>query len=462
MNHPADDNLVTGFLEGLLTDDEAALLDQRLAEDPRLAERLADACRVEVCLASLLGQDGASVAEQPTQPAVAGSIGRPLRRSRMIQAAAIALLAAGAMIAMALIFRSTNDPASSTVAVESGRVLVDGQAVDRLRHGQSLEVASDAVLALTDGSKARLDAHTRAVLHGPASEVRQRVEITEGGGAFTVAKGQGEFTVETSLGRVTALGTEFSAHLRPAAARKEGDRESGDRPRGSPEPAVLAVSVSHGSVRVEANDRVVVLAAGESRTFARGKSDREGEGRGEPKGEHRRTLRGRFGGLREGRLVLMISRESREPEHRLLDLSPSLKVTLDGRAASVVDVPPGREVQVTLDEGMKTVKELIVLPAKGRPRGEDDDRGDGEREPNERRAEPQRERKPGSEGSCRTTPAHPGQAGSVAAAARLEVSTAALKSPPLLCDHWLANGIRPPPLATLTLFRSIPCFDAAF
>jgi ferric-dicitrate binding protein FerR (iron transport regulator) len=144
--------------------------------------------------------------------------------------------------------------------VVSGKVSVDGTAVQQLPIDKWFEVASDspAVIRLIDGSSMELTASTRARL--PARSDRQGVELGQGTGRFKVTSGLGAFRVETGLGSVTVLGTEFSVKLEP---RGRGESK---RARNR---LVLSVSVSEGSVRVDADGRKTVLRAGENRVFGR-------------------------------------------------------------------------------------------------------------------------------------------------------------------------------------------------
>jgi ferric-dicitrate binding protein FerR (iron transport regulator) len=68
-----------------------------------------------------------------------------------------------------------------------------------------------------------------------------------------VTHGLGQFRVETPVGAVTALGTEFSVRLRPAG------RDKGN--------LWMAVNVTDGSVQVDAGNKSFKLSVGDRRVF---------------------------------------------------------------------------------------------------------------------------------------------------------------------------------------------------
>jgi hypothetical protein len=122
--------------------------------------------------------------------------------------------------------------------------------------------SSPAVIRLADGSRATFEPASEAVLFGRTAGQRQLVELVAGGGAFQVVEGGGGFEVKTALGRVTALGTEFSVRL---LAPSDRDRESDRAGAGH---AAMAVAVQSGAVRVEFGGETYTLQAGQSRRFA--------------------------------------------------------------------------------------------------------------------------------------------------------------------------------------------------
>jgi ferric-dicitrate binding protein FerR (iron transport regulator) len=87
-------------------------------------------------------------------------------------------------------------------------------------------------------------------VRGKVGDVREVVELTQGRGTFHVAHGAGQFRVETSLGTVTALGTEFTVELRSGKGKR-----------------TLRVAVTAGTVEVFNNGKRRVLSAGQRRAF---------------------------------------------------------------------------------------------------------------------------------------------------------------------------------------------------
>ncbi len=157
--------------------------------------------------------------------------------------------------------------------VLAGRVLVDGQEVSRIPEGAALEVAGNgpATIRLADGSRAELSPASRAVLCGGVGELRQVVKLDRGKGDFNVEKGAKKFRVDTPVGKVTVLGTEFSVELRPAVSKGEGKMKGKMA-------LALVVAVAAGSVRVDFDGKEHVLSVGQQRVFGR---EREGDGKKE-------------------------------------------------------------------------------------------------------------------------------------------------------------------------------------
>jgi hypothetical protein len=147
--------------------------------------------------------------------------------------------------------------------VEHPSVVAVGETgLDRHWNYTPFPVASDAPAAirLVDGSAVELAPATKARLLGKHDGVRQAVELGRGAGKFKVVAGGGTFRVETAMGNVSVLGTEFSVKLEPRS-RREG-RKRGGR-------LLLSVSVTEGSVSVRAEGKNTVLRAGENRVFGR-------------------------------------------------------------------------------------------------------------------------------------------------------------------------------------------------
>ena len=90
--------------------------------------------------------------------------------------------------------------------------------VTKLHDGDGLEVGpiSAAVITLADRSRLELTPGSMVELRGPTNGLRQLILLSAGTGLFDVSKSQGLFQVETPLGKITVLGTEFTVALRPA------------------------------------------------------------------------------------------------------------------------------------------------------------------------------------------------------------------------------------------------------
>jgi ferric-dicitrate binding protein FerR (iron transport regulator) len=169
-------------------------------------------------------------------------------------AAAVLLLAAGVGLFFAL--HRKPEPAGQ---VASGEVKSGQHPAAALATGQPFEVVSrtPALVRFADASLAELDPGSQGVVRGKVGDVRQVIELTQGGGVFHVTRGGGQFRVDTPLGTVTALGTQFTVKLKPA---KGSGGEKGKR--------TMAVSVTEGTVEVvHTNGKRRVLSAGQGRIY---------------------------------------------------------------------------------------------------------------------------------------------------------------------------------------------------
>ena len=264
-NAPRVPELVQKYLEQACSEPELAELQCVLNADPAAAETFAEATRLHASLTAVFREER-GVRETSARItaigkahsgalAAAGSHGKSRNYWKWwIAAAALVTLS----LATALAMRNRAEP-----RLLSGSVLVDGQATRRLRQGARITVAGNepALVRLADGSQVELAKQSEATLFGSTDGYRQLVALHSGQGSFKVQKVSGEFAVNTPLGKVTVLGTEFDVELRP------GPQEGEDAMNGKVMLA-LAVAVAVGSVRVELDGRSLVLSAGESRVFA--------------------------------------------------------------------------------------------------------------------------------------------------------------------------------------------------
>jgi ferric-dicitrate binding protein FerR (iron transport regulator) len=244
-------------LGGGATPPLVAELQQSLSANPRLRRALVERMLLEVHLRRAFA--GSEAAQPIVMPSRSG------RRAMLGEAAAAAVLLALGIGLFAYFGQkpaaTENVPPSPVNEVVSGKVKIDGVAVERLPEEQWFEVASDvpAMIRLADGSAAELAPTTKARLHARREDSRPSVELSQGAGKFKVPRSGDKFRVETGVGSVTVLGTEFSVKLEPR--RGEGKKS---RSR-----LLLSVSVTEGSVTVNADGKNTVLRAGDSRVFGR-------------------------------------------------------------------------------------------------------------------------------------------------------------------------------------------------
>jgi len=251
--------LIQKHLDEIATPAELAELGRLLAENPAVAAAFAQATRVDAFLSQRFGEEGALADIRPLiAPGNKASRGTARRSWRWL-AAAIVLLALG----MGLYFQFGRNPPTPQPGpaplfqVVSGEVRVGGSPAGRIPEGATVEVAGNqpATIAMPDGSRTELAPASVAVFQGGKNDLRQLVELIRGTGKFLVAKGNGQFRVETAAGTVTVLGTEFSVRL-----------HAREKPR-FPPATVLHVDVTEGSVQVDSAGKAVTLAKGERREF---------------------------------------------------------------------------------------------------------------------------------------------------------------------------------------------------
>lgn len=290
MSHSWDwDFLIHRHLAGEeLTEEQRTALNERLRKFPRLRKRLAEMAFEQANLRDALTVSEAVpiliVPEPAAAPLLKPSPELVERKSRpwiLPVAAAAACLA----IIVGIGVWSASGPAAPFKVV-AGDVKVEGPRVE-------VAGAAPALFRLSDGSEAELAPASAAVFHGRKGDARQVVELSQGTGRFKVAKAPDAFRVDTSVGTVSVLGTEFSVELR---RQKKG-------------PPALAVSVSSGRVRVEAAGQKRELGPGESRVFGveppPEKKDSPIEKK-EPRPAFSGTVRGRVVGKGDAHILLAV------------------------------------------------------------------------------------------------------------------------------------------------------------
>ncbi len=173
---------------------------------------------------------------------------RPPVIRRMIMNATLVKLAAAAVIAIAAIVgitkftRNPPDKVYSSVRVDARKTVV-GPTTHTLADGSSVKLAEGARILVP----ATLD--RRGFRH-----VAGRIEVT-------VAKGHGEFVVETLYGRVRALGTQFTMNL------LDGVAENTQRAV-----RILNVEVTEGTVEIDNSRGPMTLKPGQSAVVASGRA----------------------------------------------------------------------------------------------------------------------------------------------------------------------------------------------
>jgi ferric-dicitrate binding protein FerR (iron transport regulator) len=251
--------LLHRYLDETASPGDLAELARRLVGRPDLADDLAAACRTEALLESHFQQRrtvSAVTAELACSPPPLSASGSRHAFDGKWCAAALVLLALGAAFGFWL-GRGRERPGE----VVSGRVVIDGVAVERVPAGSRLEVEGEApaVILLPDGSHAELQPSSSAVLHKRSRGSRKTLELDRGTGTFHVEKSKRRFRVYTPVGSVSALDAEFRVELQP-------DLEEGEDPLD--ERAVLmVVAALVGQVEVESGGRQYRLAAGQKKSF---------------------------------------------------------------------------------------------------------------------------------------------------------------------------------------------------
>jgi len=369
MNPSRLEDLLDGYLLLDLGQAEQAELEEVLGSDASARKQLVERVLMEVHLYRSCSDAGkTAVAVEPQQvrteqtPARGAGVSARPARWRWAAVAAAALLAVGAGLLLVLW------PTSRQAEVLSGSVLVNEVRGTRIPPGATIKVLgeSPAVVRLTDGSRAELEPSTEVVFR-KSDSARQVLELIAGGGRFSVTRGGGQFRIETTIGVLTVLGTEFSVRL---LAPNGHDPEAA---RGTAGKMALSVSVASGLVQVESGGETVTLEAGQSRRFGP-------EGDRRPKEVSHSGLLTRIDG---GAITILRKREKVE-ETKTIAVDGDTKVLIEtdqmefvpgegGKMkqrpkvaqGALADLKAGQQVTVTCTEdGIKVLKVLIHrLPA---------------------------------------------------------------------------------------------------
>jgi ferric-dicitrate binding protein FerR (iron transport regulator) len=329
MSHPWDwDFLIHRHLAGEeLTEEQRTALNERLRKFPRLRKRLAemafeqanlrDALTVSEAVPILIVPEPAAAPLLKPAPELTGPRPRPWILPVAAAAACLAII-------VGIVVWSASGP-DAPFKVVAGEVKIEGPRVN-------VAGTAPALFRLSDGSEAELAPASSALFHGRKGDTRQVVELSQGSGKFKVAKAPESFRVDTSVGSVAVLGTEFTVELRN---QKKG-------------PPALAVSVASGRVRVDAAGQKKELGAGESRVFGV-----------EPPPAEKKEARVVFSGTVRGRVV------GKGDAHILLAVDAVVSTRKES-SAELAEGLPGRTLKITplkrkdLDLGVDKIQFLFL------------------------------------------------------------------------------------------------------
>ena len=350
-------DLIQKYLNDTLSADEFRELQRQISADPAAGDAFALACRMDAALAEHFAQEkqvetSSVLARRAVAQVLASDDYLPARprrsRSRLAWFTAAALLiAAGAGVWFAAQHRIEPTPNIGVHRLLSGRALIDGREDQPIHDGSRVEALDEpAVIALSDGSQAQLAPSSEALLRGPVGAVRQVVALTRGGGIFRVEKGRRQFRVETPVGNITVLGTEFEVRLQKFHPN-EGDNEMLMRTF-----LTLAVLVSAGNVEVEVNGRLHTLTAGQNQVFA---DDREAKS-DSADFNRKADVTGRFLKYDEKLGTLLVAGEGRGAKGNItFAVAKDVKVFSDKKDAKLGDIPEDQLLMLYLNDDKSTV-----------------------------------------------------------------------------------------------------------
>jgi ferric-dicitrate binding protein FerR (iron transport regulator) len=345
--------LARRYLDGAASAAELGELQQILQQSPAAADAFARASRLEADLLALFSEEPGRLRHTE----VLAAIERHQRRRHWWVRALCLALAASLLLFLSgpllwwLAQPEIVPPPPEGSTVLQGQVLVAGEKVQRLRDGDSFRVAGllPALLQLSDGSRALLQPNSRVVVHGRTPDSSQRIELLSGEGRFEVTRSGDAFRVETAVGRVTALGTDFSVKLTQP--------DKGD-PVMRTQQLLLAVMVFTGLVQVEANNGTHLLEAGQSRVF----------GQEEQQREQRRIATRPTGGIvvevKDGKLTIALDRRGQGNE-KTYDVDVKAMVFEDGKLGRLPDLTKGMMVRLETNDKDALVRIAAEGPTMG-------------------------------------------------------------------------------------------------
>jgi ferric-dicitrate binding protein FerR (iron transport regulator) len=247
------DSLLEAYQSGAATAADVADLEKLLRGNASLRLIFVEHSLLEAQLRKVFSHEGfaSNGTPAPAPPSLSRRAPR-IGRWLAIAATVVAVLGIGLWLLV-------GGRATSGNEVLSGQIALRGAAVTRIPDGVPFDVigSQSAVIRLADGSRVEMAATSKGTIQGQSSAARQVVELRQGRGKFQVAKGAGKFRVETPVGAVIALGTEFSVRLRPPP-----------KPAARPQKAVwLDVAVISGNVQVDTKKKSYQLSGGQHRLY---------------------------------------------------------------------------------------------------------------------------------------------------------------------------------------------------
>ena len=364
--------LIQNYLDQIATESELAELQRLIVESPKAAADFADAVRLEASLADHFGEkrrmiDMSAVLDSETEAGISAvSMVRPRVASTTARtwfaAAAAVLLVASIAIVFWLSGPGEKPPVSTSpgYSVVSGSILVDGIASDVIRPGARLSVrgSAAAVIEMPDTSRTQLEPDSELVVHGPVGDARQTVELLRGEGRFSIPEGRGRFCVDTPVGLITVLGTEFTVDLRSKERLSTGASDMKLRLA-----QILTVAVVFGTVEVDVGGKKYVLLGGESRVFA---ADKAREGENNPtKRRGRPQFYAKFKAYDTSQKTLFAkyNREGEGQRQVTWDIDKDAEIIVDGKPGKISDMAEGCSLKVWFSD--KTKKRVGALEAEG-------------------------------------------------------------------------------------------------
>jgi|GEM_PF-2980220 len=367
--------LIQNYLDQIAAESELAELQRLIVDSPKAASDFANAVRLEAALADHFGGkrrmiDLSEILDCETEVGIS-AVSKVCPRvaitpARTWVAAAAVLLIASVAIVFWLSVRGDRSSMrdSSDYSVVSGRILVDGIASDAIRPGARLSVrgSAAAVIEMPDKSRTQLEPDSELVVHGPVGDARQTVEFIRGEGRFRISEGRGLFCVETPVGLISVLGTEFTVNLRSEENSLAGAPDMKLRLA-----QILTVAVMFGTVEVDVDGEKYVLFEGESRVFAaeRGREDREERG----KRYGRPHFYGKYQAYDASQKTLFVNyfREGRGELKATFDVDSNAEIIVDAKTGKLSDIAEGASMRIWFSD--KTRKRIGGLEVEGQAVG---------------------------------------------------------------------------------------------